>query len=240
MRDLAERSPSLAVGGTDGVVKPEPGQGSTGRHSRGGGPGVAPEGAGRRAVTPGRGLLPRKRRRRRRAGSILGRAGVPAGSWGAARLPGRELRGAAWRGLHSPGATRARDARAGRAAERSRGVTSCQLQSCRCPAVLARQAASAPARPGRTCQARRCVLRGPNFLDCPSPSRRAARSPRPPGAGRQPALHSSRCPADPGRSPAAGDEGRGQPGPTPASHRAAPPTCAQPLSGFLLQSGSSG
>lgn len=26
---------------------------------------------------------------------------------------------------------------------------------------------------------RRCVLRGPNFVDCPSPSRRAARSPRP-------------------------------------------------------------
>lgn len=50
------------------------------------------------------------------------------------------------------------------------------------------------------------------------------------------ALHSSRCPADPGRSPAAGDEGRGQPGPTPASHRAATPTCAQLLSGLLLQS----
>lgn len=53
-------------------------------------------------------------------------------------------------------------------------------------------------------------------------------------AARTAALHSSRCPADPGRSPAAGDQGRGQPGPTPASHRAATPTCAQPLSGLLL------
>lgn len=51
----------------------------------------------------------------------------------------------------------------------------------RCPAVLARKAASARARPGRTCRARRCVLRGQNFVDCPSPSRRAARSPRPSG-----------------------------------------------------------
>lgn len=49
----------------------------------------------------------------------------------------------------------------------------------RCPAVLARKAASARARPGRTCRARRRVLRGPNFVDCPSPSRRAARPPRP-------------------------------------------------------------
>lgn len=44
------------------------------------------------------------------------------------------------------------------------------------------------------------------------------------------------APADPGRSPAAGDEGRGQLGPTPASHRAATPTCAQLLSGLLLPS----
>lgn len=54
-----------------------------------------------------------------------------------------------------------------------------------CPAVLARKAASAPARPSRTCRARRCVLRGSNFVDCPSPSPRAARSPRPSGAGRR-------------------------------------------------------
>lgn len=127
MRDLVERSPSPSVGGTDGVGKPG-GPRLDGPADAGGGGRL--EGAGRRAVTPGRGLLPRRRRRKRgRSGNILGRAGVPTGSWGAARLPGRKLRRAAWRGLHSPGATRARDARAGRAAERSTGVTSCQLQS---------------------------------------------------------------------------------------------------------------
>lgn len=145
---------------------------------------VVLEGLGRRAVTSGRGLLPKRRRRRGRAGSILGRAGVPAGSRGAACLPGRELQGVAGWELHGPGATGARGASAGRAAERIGALPLANFRvglPRRCPAVLALKAASAPTRPGRTCRARRYVLRGPNFVDRPSPSRHAARCPRPSG-----------------------------------------------------------
>lgn len=127
MHDLVERSPSLAVGGRDDVEQAKRGQGSTGRRSQAAG--VALEGAGQRAVITGCRLLPRRRRRRKRAGGILGRTGVPGGSRGAARLPGRELRGVAGRGLHSPRATQVRGARTGRAAERKRGDASCQLES---------------------------------------------------------------------------------------------------------------
>lgn len=82
----------------------------------------------RKGIRSGRARAPPRRRRRKgRADSILGRTGVPAGSRGAARLPGRKLR--AGSGLHSPGTTQARGARAGRAAERNRGDASCQLQS---------------------------------------------------------------------------------------------------------------
>lgn len=87
-----------------------------------------------------------------------------------------------------------------------------------------------PHLPGSTLRSPRTKLCG---LSVSEPARCSV--PAALGSGKA-ALPSSRFPVDPGRSPAAGDEGRGQPGPTPASHRAAPPTRAQPLSGFLLQS----
>lgn len=234
MRDLAERSPSPAVGGTDGVGKPV-GPRLDGPADAGGGGCL--EGAGRRAVTPGRGLLPR-RRKRGRAGNILGRAGVPTGSWGAARLPGRELRGASWRGLIAP--ARPGLEMPGLDARRS-GTRASPLANFRVdrfspvPGRARSQGRERPGQaqphlPGSTLRSPRTKLCG---LFVSEPARCSV--PAALWSGKA-ALPSSRYPVDPGRSPAARDEGRGQPGPTPASHRAAPPTCAQPLSGFLLQS----